>query len=899
MRSLEESLRDLTMLDEIRIEAVRFRREGLSALRQVASTLPSPDVAVWSAPGAGGEDALALKALSGEAEGAISESLVKSIGSRSGDEILGRGEASIFLGKSATQLPFLRAARCLSALASAPTGAFIAPSFMLFYYAVIRELYTAGPPDWGMGGARAGAGGRASAYVTSEFVRGISTFARSLDRTATYVAALAEVQETGPFDEGLEAWYSEDRQRRALFLYTTLRKRSWNLAVRLPMPLPAKYDDVSLREFQSRIRQDLIAALAESRGAFQAALDAIDEFRLSEEKVITHLKNAGRPETEIHTAQRAFDRSASANAFAREAVSDAVRLATEAEGVFKKKTDGETGQTLSPVKEAQRFTAELQRLENLFHKAAARVRRLLAAPDSYLASVLDRQITAAVTSSGTGLTFDPVEMVCAAATVVTTTDASARDSIIRAADCLSSILTEEGFPLGRPFHHASGTYYFPNQYYALRSYVQLLAHVPDDHLSIPALERVIRLFRKHRRSIGEGATAWAVEPRERPSVFETALAITALDRLIRMLDQRINTTILAQFTHRRPTKLRLRDLFYPDYGASAAAAADAQNSSIAVVLERMSAHVSAVPLDTPFTKPLYSAVFYGPSGTGKTTLAEALAASCEVPLVEVTPSDIVVRGAEFVEERARVVFKALSLLTSVVILFDEFEEVLVNRKQPVSGTRTIFHFLTPGMLPKLKTLSDEAKHRRVAYVLLTNDDTRLDEAAVRPGRFDAKLGVYPPDLLSRVGRLLTVVQRHALATDRPLSAAQRARCVEVICATALAPMEAIGQPGWYSPPLDAKIRPDTIFHYIFDPDAACPEWPSPTFVKEVSRAKRKPEAGRDWYRDPRVEQIEKWETRNVTSGKDDVTRWLPDVVALLEKWSTVEKRQVRKSARKG
>ena len=48
--------------------------------------------------------------------------------------------------------------------------------------------------------------------------------------------------------------------------------------------------------------------------------------------------------------------------------------------------------------------------------------------------------------------------------------------------------------------------------------------------------------------------------------------------------------------------------------------------------------------------------------------------------MEVTPSDIIVGGAEAIERRAKTVFEALSLLTRVVILFDEFDPVLWRRK---------------------------------------------------------------------------------------------------------------------------------------------------------------------------------------------------------------------------
>src|SRR5262245_56007594 len=59
------------------------------------------------------------------------------------------------------------------------------------------------------------------------------------------------------------------------------------------------------------------------------------------------------------------------------------------------------------------------------------------------------------------------------------------------------------------------------------------------------------------------------------------------------------------------------------------------------------------------------------------------------------------------------------------------------------------------MLPKFKNLIESGKQRQTAYLLSTNLIGGLDEAAIREGRFDEKVRIYPPDALSRMGRLLT------------------------------------------------------------------------------------------------------------------------------------------------
>jgi len=57
---------------------------------------------------------------------------------------------------------------------------------MICYYRIVRELYTARSPDWIIGAARGGAGGRASAFVTGECVRAILAFEKSIRDTITF-----------------------------------------------------------------------------------------------------------------------------------------------------------------------------------------------------------------------------------------------------------------------------------------------------------------------------------------------------------------------------------------------------------------------------------------------------------------------------------------------------------------------------------------------------------------------------------------------------------------------------------------------------------------------------------------------------------------------------------------
>jgi hypothetical protein len=68
----------------------------------------------------------------------------------------------------------------------------------------------------------------------------------------------------------------------------------------------------------------------------------------------------------------------------------------------------------------------------------------------------------------------------------------------------------------------------------------------------------------------------------------------------------------------------------------------------------------------------------------------------------------------------------------------------------------MFTFLTPSMLPKLTRLHEAAEEQSVVYCLVTNHLEKIDDAAIREGRFDQRIGIYHPDLLSRAGSLRRV-----------------------------------------------------------------------------------------------------------------------------------------------
>lgn len=150
--------------------------------------------------------------------------------------------------------------------------------------------------------------------------------------------------------------------------------------------------------------------------------------------------------------------------------------------------------------------------------------------------------------------------------------------------------------------------------------------------------------------------------------------------------------------------------------------------------------------DSPSSQPARGAVSFvlsGDPGTRKTTLVDVLAELLRWPMVVVPPSVIFESGFDSLEARAGELFRRLSYLSSCVIFFDEFEEFIRDRsgQEGTIHDRTIAAFMTSSMLPRFQELNEQ---RKSVIFLATNHISRIDEAILRPGRFDYTIEINHP-----------------------------------------------------------------------------------------------------------------------------------------------------------
>ena len=140
-------------------------------------------------------------------------------------------------------------------------------------------------------------------------------------------------------------------------------------------------------------------------------------------------------------------------------------------------------------------------------------------------------------------------------------------------------------------------------------------------------------------------------------------------------------------------------------------------------------------------------LLYGPPGTGKTLLAKAMAGEAGVPFFPVSGSDFVQVYAGLGAGRIRELFKNAKEIGKSVIFIDEIDSLGKKRNSGNNiggsdeGDRTLNALLTE--------MSGFNDNDGIIVIAATNRIDILDEALLRPGRFDRQIEISLPDCNGR------------------------------------------------------------------------------------------------------------------------------------------------------
>ncbi|NLP46461.1 MAG: ATP-dependent metallopeptidase FtsH/Yme1/Tma family protein [Epulopiscium sp.] len=140
-------------------------------------------------------------------------------------------------------------------------------------------------------------------------------------------------------------------------------------------------------------------------------------------------------------------------------------------------------------------------------------------------------------------------------------------------------------------------------------------------------------------------------------------------------------------------------------------------------------------------------IFYGPPGTGKTLMAKAIAGEANVPFFAVSGSDFVQMYVGVGASRIRDLFKKARTEKKAVIFIDEIDALGKKRTGGSVGGGNDERDQTLNAL--LTEMSGFYEDEGIVVIAATNRLDILDEALLRPGRFDRHIEIGLPDVAGR------------------------------------------------------------------------------------------------------------------------------------------------------
>ena len=135
----------------------------------------------------------------------------------------------------------------------------------------------------------------------------------------------------------------------------------------------------------------------------------------------------------------------------------------------------------------------------------------------------------------------------------------------------------------------------------------------------------------------------------------------------------------------------------------------------------------------------------GKPGTGKTLIAKAIAGEADVPFISMSGSEFVELFAGLGASRVRKLFEKAEKISPCIIFIDEIDAIGSRRENAVGGDSENNQTLNQLLVEMDGFGTDQS----VIVIAATNRPEMLDEALLRPGRFDRRINIGLPDIGDR------------------------------------------------------------------------------------------------------------------------------------------------------
>ena len=155
------------------------------------------------------------------------------------------------------------------------------------------------------------------------------------------------------------------------------------------------------------------------------------------------------------------------------------------------------------------------------------------------------------------------------------------------------------------------------------------------------------------------------------------------------------------------------------------------------------------------------ALLVGPPGTGKTLLAKAVAGEANVPFFSISGSDFVEMFVGVGASRVRDLFKEASKVAPCIVFIDEIDTIGKSRDNRMGGNDEREQTLNQ----LLAEMDGFDPTKGIILLAATNRPEVLDQALLRPGRFDRRITIDRPNLAGRIATLEVHTRNIKLAED--------------------------------------------------------------------------------------------------------------------------------------
>jgi len=153
-------------------------------------------------------------------------------------------------------------------------------------------------------------------------------------------------------------------------------------------------------------------------------------------------------------------------------------------------------------------------------------------------------------------------------------------------------------------------------------------------------------------------------------------------------------------------------------------------------------------------------LLHGPPGCGKTLLARVVATESEANFISVRGPEIFSKWVGESEKAIREIFRKARMAAPSIIFFDEFDALVPSRGSAADSR------VTERVISQLLTEIDGLLSlQNVVVLAATNRPDIIDPAVLRPGRFDRRVYVPPPDEEARLKILKIKTANMPLSDD--------------------------------------------------------------------------------------------------------------------------------------